>query len=258
MKGIGSSVIMNLMEQRPDRLPHTRSRSLHRIWLAGLGALAKAQQEGGGELFLELVERGEEIEAHPGVEAPDLLSAEDRPAQLDLAEASRLVLACVQIIGSLDHQRRDTERLIEAMLPESPVPTPSAVLQARRNAAAREELIAEFGLLSSGEVAARVGSRAKNKAALANRWKQEGKIFSVSHQGLVFFPAFQFDDDGQPLPVIASILATVGRQSTGWELALWFMAANGWLDGGRPVDVLRKEPEAAAQAAEREAEGLFF
>ena len=258
MKEIDNSVIMILMKQRPGRSPRTPSRSLHRIWLAGLGALAKAQQDGGDELFLELVERGEEIEARRGVEDSDLLSPEDRPARLELAEASRLALACSAIIESLVRQRHDTERLIEAMLPESPVPTPPAVLQARRNAAAREELIAEFGLLSSAEVASRVGSRAKNRAALANRWKQEGKIFSVNHQGLVFFPAFQFDDNGQPLPVIAPMLATVGRQSTGWELALWFIAANGWLDGGRPVDLLRKEPEVVVQAADREAEGLFF
>jgi hypothetical protein len=257
MKEIGGSVIIALMEQRPGRLPLPPSHSLHRIWLAGLGALAKAQHEGGDELFFELVERGEEIEARPDAEVPDLLSPEDRP-QLDLAEASRLILACVQIMGSLVHQRRDTERLIEAMLPESPVPTPVAVLQARRNAAAREELITEFGLLSSVDIASRAGSRAKNKAALANRWKQEGKIFSIHHQGLVFFPAFQFDDDGQPLPVIARSLAMLGRQSTGWELALWFLAANGWLDGKRPVDLLRSEPEAVSRAAEREAEGLLF
>ena len=162
------------------------------------------------------------------------------------------------MIESLVRQRHDTERLIEAMLPESPVPTPPAVLQARRNAAAREELITEFGLLTSVDVAARAGSRAKNKAALANRWKQEGKILSVNHQGLLFFPAFQFDDDGQPLPVLVSILSSVGRQSEGWELALWFIAANGWLGGRRPVDLLRIEPEAVARAAEREAEGLFF
>jgi hypothetical protein len=258
MKGIDSSVIMSIMEQRVGRSPFAPSHTLHRIWLAGLGALAKASQEGGDDLFRELVKRGEEIEARRGVEAADLTSPEDRPVQLELAEASRLILACSSIIESLVRQRHDTERLIEAMLPESPVPTPPAVLQARRNAAAREELITEFGLLSSADVAARAGSRAKNKAALANRWKQEGKILSVNHQGLLFFPAFQFDDDGQPLPVLVSILSSVGRQSGGWELALWFIAANGWLGGRRPVDLLRREPEAVARAAEREAEGLFF
>jgi hypothetical protein len=50
----------------------------------------------------------------------------------------------------------------------------------------------------------------------------------------------------------------VGRQSEGWELALWFLASNGWLDGGRPVDLLKSDPEGVVEAARREAEGLFF
>jgi hypothetical protein len=258
MKRIGCSVIMALMEQRPGRALHTYSHSLHRIWLAGLGALAKAQQEGGDELFLELVERGEEMEARRDVEDSALLSSEDRPARLDLVEASRLALACSAIIESLVRQRHDTERLIEAMLPESPVPTPPAVLQARRNAAAREELIAEFGLLSSAEVAARAGSRAKNKAALANRWKQEGRVFSVPHQGTLHYPAFQFDDEGQPCEAVAGVLKALGTRLSDWGLALWFTGRYGSLGDRRPVDLLMAEPGRVIAAAELKAGPLVF
>jgi Poly(hydroxyalcanoate) granule associated protein (phasin) len=245
------------MARRISRLERPFSRTLRRVWLAGLGALAQADSEGGDDLFRELVHKGEEIEALGKASdspSPEHLSVADA----DIVEEGRLILACARLIDGLVQQRRDRERLIEAMLPSTPVPTPPEVLQARRNAAAREELISEFGLLSSTDVAARAGSRAKNTAALANRWKQEGRIFSVPHQGAVYYPAFQFDDEGKPLPVIALILATLGRQSEGWELALWFIASNGWVDGRRPVDLLRSEPEAVAAAAEREAEGLFF
>jgi hypothetical protein len=138
------------------------------------------------------------------------------------------------------------------------VPTSPAVLQARRNAEARLALISEFGLLSSADITELAGSRAKNKASLANRWKQEGRIFSVPHQGVDSFPGYQFDQDGRPLPIMAPVLATLGRRSKGWELALWFLAANGWLGGRRPVDLLHSEAEKVAQAAEREVEGLFF
>jgi len=242
---------------RSSRVVQPLSRTLRRVWLAGLGALAQAGSKGGEELLRELVHRGEEIEAQ-GKGFADSSAPEPLPSESEIIEEGRLILALGQVIDSYARQRKDTERLIQAMLPEGPPPTPPAVLQARRNAAAREELISEFGLLSSSDTASRAGSRAKNKAALANRWKQEGRIFSVSHQGTAFYPAFQFNDEGQPLPVIASILSTVGRQSGGWELALWFIAGNGWLGGRRPVDLLRTEPEIVAQAAEREAEGLFF
>ncbi len=259
MKKIGVSGIMSIMEQRARRPHPVPSRNLHRIWLAGLGALAEARQgEGGDELFLKLVEKGEEVEARGDVESWELLRPEDRPAQLEIAEASRLVLACTQIIEGLVRQRHDTERLIEAMLPESPVPTPPAVLQARRNAAAREELIAEFGLLSSSEIAARAGSRAKNKAALANRWKQERRIFSVPHQGAVFYPAFQFDDEGQPCEAVAGVLSALGTRLSDWSLALWFTGRYGTLGDRRPVDLLTAEPRRVVAAAELKAGPLVF
>lgn len=234
---------------------HNPTRTFHRVVLAGLGALVKAQQEGGDDLFRELVEKGEELEA-AGIH--DLAPSEDSPTTPSLADEGREILAYAGLVEGMVLQRRQFQRMIEAMLPDTPVPTPPAVLQARRNAAAREELLSEFGLLSSADIASLAGSRAKNKASLANRWKQEGRIFSVSHQGLALFPAYQFDEKGQPLPVIAQILSTLGRQSRGWEFALWFTSSNGWVDGRRPVDLLESEPEEVAQAAEREAEGLFF
>jgi hypothetical protein len=81
---------------------------------------------------------------------------------------------------------------------------------------------------------------------------------AVNHQGRSVYPAFQFDEEGRPRPVVADVLATLGQQSQGWELALWFTSVNGWVDGRRPVDLLSSEPAEVALAAEREAEGLFF
>jgi poly(hydroxyalkanoate) granule-associated protein len=41
--------------------------SVHRIWLAGLGALAAAEEEG-GKIFSRLVERGRDVESKGKVE----------------------------------------------------------------------------------------------------------------------------------------------------------------------------------------------
>jgi hypothetical protein len=114
--------------------------------------------------------------------------------------------------------------------------------QWQRNLEARNDLITEFGLLAGSQLEA---------------WEQDGRIFSVNHEGNHAFPAFQFDREGQPLPVIAQVLETLGQQSKGWELALWFLAGNGWLDDRCPVDLLENEPEEVAQAAKQEAEELF-
>jgi hypothetical protein len=166
----------------------------------------------------------------------------------------------VEVISSRDpfvSHRIDASRLIESMLPAA-VPSAPAVLQARRNALAREELFKEFGAYTSSEIADLAGSKASNKAALANRWKQEGRIFSVTHHGATYFPAYQFDIEGRPRPVIAQVIKAVGSKWSEWELALWFTSGTGWLDGQRPVDLLESEPEEVALAAERKAEGLIF
>lgn len=160
-------------------------------------------------------------------------------------------------VSSSRHGVVDMERLIESMLPSS-VPGSVAVLQARRNAEAREGLLREFGALTSAEVSDLAGSRASNKAALANRWKQEGRIFPVTHHGQTLFPAFQFDGEGQPRPVIAEVLSTLGKQSRDWELALWFLSARGSLGGKRPADLLESDPGSVAEAARREIDELVF
>jgi hypothetical protein len=114
--------------------------------------------------------------------------------------------------------------------------------QWQRNLEARNDLITRFGLLAGPQM---------------ETWKQEGRVFSVNHEGQFAFPAFQFDREGQPLPVIARVIETLGQQSKGWELALWFLASNGWLDDRCPVDLLQSAPAEVAQAAECEAEELF-
>ncbi|HZF08808.1 MAG TPA: hypothetical protein VFE33_08475 [Thermoanaerobaculia bacterium] len=131
------------------------------------------------------------------------------------------------------------------------------VLRLRRNAEARKAFLDEFGTLTSKEVAELAGSRATNRAALANRWKVEGRIFAVETGGQTLFPAFQFsEDDGQPRPIIAKILAALGHQYSGWQTALWFSGRNGWLGAQRPVDLLRSAPGAVAEAAQHVAEAF--
>jgi len=134
--------------------------------------------------------------------------------------------------------------------------------QAARNAAAREKLLSEFGVLSGAQVVKRVVWRPDEGRSLSRgtvgQWKRKGLVFTVSHQGRSVYPAYQFDKDGRPRPVVADVLATLGQQSRGWELALWFTSANGWLDGWRPVDLLDTDPAAISEAARQEAFGLYF
>jgi hypothetical protein len=155
------------------------------------------------------------------------------------------------VFRGLPRAGEDIDRLADAMTPPIPVPTAPVVLQARRNAVARTELMNEFGVLTSAQVAELAGSEAKNTSALAGRWRREGRLIAVDHQGTTYYPGFQLDPEGRPRPVVADVLSHLSQlDTTPWQQALWFMAANGWLDGRRPVDLLDDQPGAVVSAAE--------
>lgn len=146
--------------------------------------------------------------------------------------------------------RAQVSALVSQLLPPlDQVVRRGSLLQAHRNAQARVELVQEFDALTSAQVARRAHSVAKNPSATTTRWASQGKIFNVSWDGAAVYLGFQFDDEGQPLPVVAEVLATVGDRLAGWELALWFTGDSSWLDDDRPVDVLRTAPADVVEAA---------
>ena len=144
-----------------------------------------------------------------------------------------------------------TERLVSAMFTQHTV-SPAAAQQARRNAEARQELIDEFGLFESDQLAEMAGSKAKNRSATASRWLAERRVFAVEHLGQRYFPAFQFGGDSRPRPIVRRILEVFEPHGLdGWEIALWFTTASGWLDDQRPVDRLTATPDDVVISAER-------
>lgn len=144
--------------------------------------------------------------------------------------------------------------VLEALAPRDREPLSAAsVLQARRNAKARRDFLEEFPALTSSEVADAASSRASNRASLANRWREEGKVFAIRLGDRQLYPSFQLGEDGRPLKAVAMAREhlAAGKLSD-WQTALWFTSPTGWLGGRRPVDVLSEEPDAVAMAAERE------
>lgn len=158
-----------------------------------------------------------------------------------------------------DEPSMGTSRLAGLMAPESDVPTPGQALQAQRNAQARAELLFEFGAFSS-ESLGELRSSAKNKHALANRWRNEGKIFAVEQRGMRLYPGFQFDSDSwSPKPIVGNVLSALPTKGmSSWEIALWWTAANGWLGSQRPVDLIDSDEKAILSAARHLAEPSPF
>ena len=76
---------------------------------------------------------------------------------------------------------------------------------------------------------------ASNPAALANRWKKGGKLFSISWKGKDWYPRYAFDDMIQPRPVIAEVIKIFGAGMDPWRIAAWFESSNAWLGGLKPA-----------------------
>lgn len=122
------------------------------------------------------------------------------------------------------------------------------------NAKARARFFGEWSSFTSKDLADVAGHGSKNKSMTASRWKTKGRVFSIKHGGVEYFPAFQFEE-GHPIESVAEVLALLGEKKSGWQLAFWFTSPNGWLAGKRPVEVL-KDRDAVISAASHEAENI--
>jgi hypothetical protein len=181
------------------------------------------------------------------------LGRELDPASRRSVEA--FLSTAVEATRKLDAERQEAAiaRLAEVILPDPLMEARGAI--ALDNLELRDRFVAENDVLTSAAIGRRSGHRSRNLYATAARWKKGGKIFSMSHRGTEYFPAFQFRD-GEPHPAIARILAALPVTLTPWQIAFWFVSANGWLDDETPKDRL-DQVEAVIEAARHEGEEVM-
>ncbi len=198
-------------------------------------------------------------------EALQVLAGTSRAATVLLAAIEHaLINEKVLVLGAAEGLRTTDEEvlrarvlaLVDGLVPELEMPSEAATVLARRNAKRRAQLLQEFGALT-GEQIAEERSRAANRHALAARWRKERKLFGVPYRGQTLYPAFQLHDDGRLRPAISAVLEALPRdEMSDWEIAYWWTAANGWLSGARPVDLIDSNPSSLVEAAHRLREPL--
>jgi len=180
-------------------------------------------------------------------------------SDLDEYEATavkRLVTTHLRSLLTAARQENADERikqLIKAIAPTDPL----AEIQlkvAESTASLRREFLEEVPVLGSAEIHANAGFPGANPSQTVHRWRKQGKIFAVTHGGRDVYPAFQFGQDGRPLPIIGEVLEILKRDAerTDWDNALWFAGETGWLDGKAPMDCLQSDPAGIKRAAEQE------
>lgn len=165
-------------------------------------------------------------------------------------QESAQVAALLQVaLPALQQATSTSSRLIDTLLPpSSAIVTDASLVQVKWNVEFRVAVAEEFGLLTAAAVAKNADSVATNSSALAGSWRKTGRVFSVLYQRSEVYPGFQFDDNGQPLPIVANLLGVLGRLP-GWELTGWMTAPAARLGGERPVDVWAADPDAVLSAA---------
>jgi hypothetical protein len=178
---------------------------------------------------------------------------------LDVYEVTTVKRVLTQHLRSLvtaARQENSEERITQLLRAVAP-PDPLADVElkvAESTADLRREFLEQVPVLTSAQVHQRAGFPGGNPSQTVHRWRKQGKIFAANHGGRDWYPAFQFGDDGRPLPIIEELLARLRRdpERTDWDNALWFAGDSGWLDGKSPIEVLQSEPELVKRAAEQE------
>jgi DNA-binding winged helix-turn-helix (wHTH) protein len=164
-----------------------------------------------------------------------------------------LLAALNRLVSSINlREERRVEQLIEGLLPPVHHPTTASLERARQEAQLRLRILKDFGAYTGSEVAELGQSAAGNRSQTAHRWRQQGRIFAVHHQGALLHLAFQFDQDGRPRPVIEQVIKRLEPVSD-WDLAYWFVTGHRLLEGRMPLDVLDERKEDVVQAAAHDA-----
>ena len=147
------------------------------------------------------------------------------------------------------HLERKIEQLLDVLADTHDPMAEFHTTVAADNTAIRQRFMHDVETLTSAEVAGRAGHEAKNRHQTAARWKAQARVFAVPYQGQDRFPAFQFDADGKPLPLIKRVLEVLPANRTPWQTAFWFVSSNSWLGGPAPRELLDDEAAVLDAAA---------
>lgn len=175
------------------------------------------------------------------------------------ALASTLASLAYVVREKLTQQDREVlESIVEALVPKAP-PKPTLLKEAAMLARSRKAVLEGADWLTAPEIARLAGFSESNPSAQPNKWKREGIIFAIRHNGVDYFPGYGLDAETgyRPIKALARVIRAFEGMKDGWGLAYWFLSANSFLGGKRPQDLLARQPERVLAAAQDEREGVL-
>ncbi|MHC4042963.1 hypothetical protein [Bradyrhizobium sp. 23AC] len=132
-------------------------------------------------------------------------------------------------------------------------------LEDRMTAEARNAVLESGDWLTEAQIVQISGFSTTNPSDQPTKWKEDGRIFAVSHRGVDYFPAYALDPatNYRPVEALATVLAVFRGRKDDWGLAYWFVSINSCLGSKRPQDLLISEPTRVLAAAEDEVAGAL-
>ncbi|OYY51554.1 MAG: hypothetical protein B7Y54_10010 [Polaromonas sp. 35-63-240] len=95
------------------------------------------------------------------------------------------------------------------------------------------------GIARSGEVARRLEALQPGSMVSIERLIAANAVFAFDWRGSLWLPMFQFGPGAMVVnPHARRVLTELASVFDGWAIACWFLDANLWLEGRRPIDML--------------------
>ena len=183
----------------------------------------------------------------------DKVSGETLDAFTRTLETAAHLLADMMLKGQQD----TIEQIVSMLVPKAPI-RPAAFKEAQMLAKAKKAVLESGDWLSAADIAKLADFASANPSSQPNKWKREGRIFAIRHNGNDYYPIYALDDNADYRPRIGmrEVLKVFGETKDGWGLAYWFSSVNSFLGGKRPQDVLKTDPARVVAAAEDELAGI--
>jgi hypothetical protein len=93
----------------------------------------------------------------------------------------------------------------------------------------------------------------RNRAAAPSRWLEQRRAFAIKRRGLRLFPAYEFDEAGEPVDSLRAVLEVFAGFAA-FRIAAWFESDNGYL-GAKPREALATRGVDVLAAARRHVAG---
>lgn len=135
-------------------------------------------------------------------------------------------------------------------MPDGPTQAPVAIAAVEQ---VLSSLFKEVGLWRDSESVGRaLKPMADDPKAVGSKARLNEQVFAAWDGTNFRYPSFQFDSDGEPLPMTAQLIAVLPRDANGkvgHDAVLWVFSPDAALDGETPATVFPREPSRVVSLA---------